>query len=208
MATTVAWIMGTMAVIEQPTSHREELGLVVERANQEFAIAAVLVTIGAPVVAYLSGIASLMFYVHVVLGAFWFGLDFFFKFVLGPSLDAAPDEAAGAVNYQLIPKLAVVAEPLSIGVIGSGIGLAHVLGYWADPSIWLWGALGVGILMLVNGFGPLHFATTKMVVELSKDEPDGERLDALFGKAMQWGLLQTVFMLAIVVMMVGLRGLL
>ena len=196
-----------MAVIDQPTSHREELGLVVERADQQFAITAVLITIGAPVVAYLSGIASLMFYVHVALGAFWFGLDFFFKFVLGPSLDAAPDEAAGAVNYQLIPKLAVVAEPLSIGVIGSGIGLAHMLGYWLNPSIWLWGALGIGVLMLVNGFGPLHFATTKMVVELDKDEPDSDRLNALFGMALQWGLLQTVFMIAIIVMMVGLRGL-
>ena len=196
-----------MASIDQPTSHREELGVVVELADQQFAVVSVLVTIGAPILAYLSGIASLMFYVHVALGAFWFGLDFFFKFVLGPSLDAAPDEAAGAVNHRLIPKIVVVAEPLSIGVIGSGIGLAFMLGYWATPSIWLWGALGIGVLMLVNGFGPLHLVTTRMVMELDKNEPDGERLDALFGKAMQWGLLQTVFMIAIIVMMVGLRGL-
>jgi len=195
-----------MAVSNQPTSHREELGLVIERADQQFASTVVLITIGAPVVAYLSGIASLMFYVHVALGAFWFGLDFFFKFVLGPSLDAASDEAAGAVNSHLIPKLAVVAEPLSIGVVGSGIGLAHMLGYWADPSVWLWGAVVISVLMLVNGFGPLHLATTKMVVELDRDEPDSDRLDALFGKALQWGLLQTVFMIAIIVMMVGLRG--
>jgi len=195
-----------MAVIDQPTSHREELGVVVERAGQQFAFVAVLITLGAPVVAFASGIVSLMFYVHVALGAFWFGLDFFFKFVLGPSLDAAPDEAAGAVNYHLVPKLAVVAEPLSVGVIGSGIGLAYMLGHWADPSIWLWGALGIGILMLVNGFGPLHLATTKMVVELDKPDPDSDRLDALFGTALQWGLLQTVFMIAIIVMMVGLRG--
>ena len=196
-----------MASIDQPTMHREELGLIVELADQQFAVVAVLVTIGAPVIAYLSGIASLMFYVHVALGAFWFGLDFFFKFILGPSLNAAPDEAAGAVNHRLIPKIVAVAEPLSIGVIGSGIGLAFMLGYWVNPSIWLWGALGIGVLMLVNGFGPLHLVTTRMVVELNKDEPDGERLDALFGKAMQWGLLQTVFMIAIIVMMVGLRGL-
>ena len=99
-----------MASIDQPTSHREELGVVVELADQQFAVVSVLVTIGAPILAYLSGIASLMFYVHVALGAFWFGLDFFFKFVLGPSLDAAPDEAAGAVNRRLIPKIVVVAE--------------------------------------------------------------------------------------------------
>lgn len=197
-----------MVSIDQPASHREELGVVVDLADQQFAIVAVLVTIGAPVVAYLSGITSLVFYVHVALGAFWFGLDFFFKFVLGPALDAAPEDAAGAVNHQLIPKIVAVAEPLSVGVIGSGIGLAYMLGYWTDPSVWLWGALVIGVLMLLNGFGPLHLVTTRMVVELDKGEPDGERLDTLFGKAMQWGLLQTVFMLAIIGMMVGLRGLL
>jgi hypothetical protein len=197
-----------MATIDQPTTHRDELGLLVELADERFTLVVVLVTIGAPIAAYLSGIESLLFYVHVALGAFWFGLDFFFKFVLGPALDAAPDEATGAVNHQLIPKMVVVAEPLSVGVIGSGIGLASLLGYWASPSVWLWGALAVGVLMLIIGFGPLHVVTTQMVVELAKDDPDGERLDALFGKAMQWGLLQTVFMLAIIVMMVGLRGLL
>jgi hypothetical protein len=82
-----------------------------------------------------------------------------------------------------------------------------MLGYWAAPSIWLWGALVIGALMLVNGFGPLHYATTKMVVELDKDDPDSERLDTLFDTALRWGLLQTVFMIAIIVMMTGLRGL-
>ena len=195
-----------MATIEQPASHRQEVGLVVDLADQRFALVAVFVTLGTPIVAFLSGIPSVMFYVHVALGAFWFGLDFFFKFVLGPVLDDAPDQAAGAVNQHLVPKMVVVAEPLSVGVVGSGIGLAALLGYWTNPTVWLWGALGIGILMLVVGFGPLHFTTTEMAVELSKDEPDGDRVEALFGKALRWGLLQTIFMLTIIVTMVGMRG--
>lgn len=197
-----------VSTYNNPTSHGEKIGLVVELADRQFTVVSILITLGMPVLAYLSGNTALMFYTHVALGAFWFGLDFFFKFVLGPSLDAAPDEAAGAVNQQLIPKMVAVAEPLSLGVIGSGIGLAAMLGYWTTPSIWLWGALGIGILMLINGFGPLHLVTTKMVVELNQDAPDGDRLDELFGKAMQWGLLQTIFMLAIILMMLGLRGVL
>lgn len=197
-----------MATVESPRSHREELGLIVDLSDRRFTEVAVFITLGAPIIGYLSGVNSLMFYIHVALGAFWFGLDFFFKFVVGPSIDAAPDEAAGAVNHQLVPKMIAVAEPLSVGVIGSGIALAEMLGYWANPSIWLWAALGLGVLMLINGFGPLHLVTTKMAVELDKNNPDGERLDTLFGKAMQWGLLQTIFMLAIIVTMVGLRGLL
>jgi hypothetical protein len=69
------------------------------------------------------------------------------------------------------------------------------------------GPLRIGVLMLVNGFGPLHVVTTKMAVEPNKDSSDGEQIDALFTKAQQWGLLQTTFVLAIIVMMVGLRGL-
>ncbi|MFB6174016.1 MAG: hypothetical protein ABEI39_05175 [Halobacteriales archaeon] len=195
-----------MATVDQPTSHREELGLVLDMADRGFAAAVAAVTLGVPLLVLLWGNTAAMFYVHVALGAFWFGLDFFFKFVLGPALDEAPEDAAGAVNRRLVPKLVVVAEPLSVGVIGSGIGLAWLLGYWADPSVWLWGALAVGGLMLLNGFGPLHVVTTRLTVELSSAEPDGERVEALFGKAMQWGLLQTVFMLAILLMMVGLRG--
>jgi hypothetical protein len=197
-----------MATTNVPTSHRQELELLIQLADRQFTIAAVFVTLGIPILVYFSGITSLMFYTHVALGAFWFGLDFFFEFALGPSLDAAPEDAASAVNHQLIPKMVAVAEPLSVGVIGSGIGLASMFGYWSSPSIWLWGSLGVGVLMLINGFGPLHILTTKMVVELNKEGPDGERIDSLFGKVQRWGLLQTVFMLAIIVMMVGLRGLL
>lgn len=142
---------------------------------------------------------------HVALGAFWFGLDFFFKFVLGPSLDAVPDDAASLVNQQLVPRIAVVAKPLSLGVIGSGIDLADMMGYWNSPSIWLWSALGIGILMLIIGFGPLHYLTTKMSVELSMSEPDGKQINDLFGKTMKWGLVQTVLMLAIIATMVGIR---
>ena len=197
-----------MATVERPASHRGELGLLVDMADRQYATAALLITIGAPIVAYLSGSTTLLFYVHVALGAFWFGLDFFFKFVLGPALDASPDQAVGAVNANLVPKIVVVAEPLSVGVVGSGIGLAWRLGYFAEPTPWLYGALGIAALMLLNGFGPLHRATSKLVVELSLEEPDPGRLEAHFGTALRWGLLQSGFMLAILAMMVGLRGIL
>lgn len=194
-----------MATVDKPSTHREELGVLINIAGSRFATAAAVLFLGAPLVAYLSGDPRALFYVHVGLGAFWFGLDFFFKFVLGPSLDEVPDEAAGMINQQLVPKMAVVAEPLSLGVIGSGIGLAGMMGYWDSPSIWLWGALGIGITMLVIGFGPLHYLTTKMSVELSLPDPDSERIDDLFGKTMKWGLIQTVLMLAIIAMMTGIR---
>lgn len=194
-----------MATVDRPTNHREEFSLVIDAAGKRFAGLAAVLFLGTPVVAYLSGDARVMFYVHVALGAFWFGLDFFFKFVLGPSLEEVPEDVSGAVNKYLVPKMALVAEPLSVGVIGSGIGLAEMMGYWESPSLWLWAALGAGIAMLLIGFGPLHILTTKMGVELSMPEPDSNRIDDLFGKTMKWGLVQTILMLAIIAMMTGIR---
>ena len=195
-----------MATIERPATHRDEVSVLLDLANRQYALAVAAVILLPPVGAYFWGDPTVLFYVHVALGAFWFGFDFFFKFVLGPSLDATSDEAAAAVNSVLVPKMVVVAEPLSLAVVGSGIGLAHLMGYWANPTIWLWGALGIGSLLLLVGFGPLHLLTTRMAVELNRSEPDAERIEDLFGKALQWGLLQTVFMLAIIVMMTGMRG--
>ncbi|WP_336037284.1 hypothetical protein [Halobacterium yunchengense] len=177
----------------------------IDAASKRFAALAAVVFLGVPLATYLAGDPRGLFYVHVALGAFWFGLDFFFKFVLGPSLDAAPDDAAAAVNAHLVPKMVLVAEPLSVGVIGSGIGLAQLMGYWASPSVWLWAALGIGVLLLLVGFGPIHVLTTKLAVELSMPDPDGERIEALFGKTTQWGLVQTVLMLAVILTMTGIR---
>jgi len=195
-----------MSTVDDPSTHREELSLVVDIADRRYTLVAVLITLGTPVAAYLSGSLSALFYVHVALGAFWFGLDFFFKFVLGPAMASSPDEAAGAINGNLIPRLAVVAEPLSLGVVGSGIALAHRFGYLADPGLWVWSAVAISALMLLNGFGPLHFTTTRLTAELNAAEPDPERIDALTGRVQQFGLLQTVFMLGVLLTMVGMRG--
>ena len=194
-----------MSTTDRPATHREQLGATIDSASPRFAAAAAGITLGAPVVAFLSGDVRALFYVHVALGAFWFGFDLFFKFVLGPALGRAGPEASGEVNRFLVPKMVTVAEPLSVGVVGSGIGLAYLLGYWADPTGWLWGALGVSLLMLAIGFGPLHVITTRMSVEFSMPDPDGALLEDLFGGAMRWGLVQTVLMLVVVGMMTGLR---
>lgn len=195
-----------MATVDRPATHRQELGLIIELAGSRYAIAVILITVGVPLAVYLWGNLVALFYVHVALGAFWFGLDFFFKFVLGPGLEAAPDDAAGTVNLHLVPRIFIVAEPLAIGVLGSGLGLAHRWGLLADPSVWVWGAIIVGGLLLVVGFGPLHVIIARMVAEMSVESPDEDRIEALFGKSMHWGLLQTVFMLLIIVMMTGLRN--
>lgn len=195
-----------MATIDRPTTHREELGLLLDLADRQFALAVGAITLAVPLVAYLVGDVTILFYVHVTLGAFWFGMDFFFKFVLGPALDLSPDDAADAVNEVLLPRSVVVAHSASFGVVGSGIGLAHLMGYLANPGLWIWTALGLAAALILVGIGPLHRISTGMVVELASPSPDRQRLDSLLDRLLRWGLLQTIFMLAIIVAMTGLRG--
>lgn len=195
-----------MATVDRPSTTREELNLIVTLADRQFTAAVAVITLVTPIAAYFYGDVTYLFYVHVALGAFWFGMDFFFKFIVGPSLDAAPFAAASQVNRVLVPRSVVVAHLTSFGVIGSGIGLAHLLGYLAEPGVWVWTALAIATGLLIVGIGPLHQTSSKMVVELDSETPDEDRLDALLERLLKWGLLQTLFMLAIIVAMTGMRG--
>jgi membrane protease YdiL (CAAX protease family) len=197
-----------MATVDDPRTHSERLWFVLEAAGIRYATIAVGVILGLPLVAFLSGDPTALFYVHVGSGAFRFGLDFFFRYVMASALEAAGSETAGSVVPHLTPKIMVIGESLTLGTIGSGIGLASLLGYWATPSIYLWGALVLAGVMIAIAFGPLHSLQTAMLVELASAEPDGSRVSKLDGRTLDWLLGTTGLMLVIIWMMTGLRGLL
>jgi len=197
-----------MATVDGPRSHGERLWFVIESAGTRYATIAVGLILGLPLVAFLSGDPTALFYVHIGLGAFWFGLDFFFRYVMAPALEKAGPETAASVIPHLTPKIMVVGESLTLGTIGSGIGLAYLFGYWANPSVYLWGALVLAGVMIAIAFGPLHSLQTAMLVELASAEPDGSRVSKLNGQALRWLLGMTGLMVIIVAMMTGLRGLL
>jgi hypothetical protein len=197
-----------MATVDIPRSHGERLWFVIEAAGTRYTTIAVGLILGLPLVAFLSGDPTVLFYIHVGLGAFWFGLDFFFRYVMAPALEKAGPEIAASVIPYLTPKIMVVGESLTLGTIGSGIGLAYLFGYWANPSVYLWGALVLAGVMIAIAFGPLHSLQTAMLVELASAEPDGSRVSKLNGQALRWLLGMTGLMVIIVAMMTGLRGLL
>jgi hypothetical protein len=182
-----------------PTINKIEF--VIESVSTRYAFVAAVLILGLPIVAFL-------FYVHIGLGAFWFGLDYFFRYVMAPALEKAGSETATSVIPHLTPTIVVVGESLTVGTIGSGIGLSYRLGYWTTPSIYLWGALCVAAVMILIVFGPLHSLQTEMLVELSSSEPDKQRVVRLNNKALRWLMGMTGLMLIIIAMMTGLRGLL
>ena len=189
----------------RPANRRERYQLMADAASHPFAIGAVTVPLGLPILGYLSSDVRIMFAVHLFLGAFWFGTGVLGAVVLGPVMGSLSEEANVEFAEGFVPKMNLLMEPVSVGVIGSGIGLASMMGLWASPTPSLWAALGLAIALLVLGFGPLHTFTAGMFDEIAADEPDHERLASLNKKYGMLSLVELVLMIAIVATMAGLR---
>lgn len=182
-----------------------EYRYVVDKAGQRFASIVVILVIGLPLVTYISGIEQALFYVHITLAAVWVGTDIFFRYSLAPAVGASGPETAMSLIPNLTPRLMIVGESLTLGVIGSGIGLAHLLGYLVTPSVWIWMALGIAVLMLFFAFVPLHHYQIEMLLELDSSDPNGERVGELNATAMQWLMGMTVLLFVMLFMMTGIR---
>jgi hypothetical protein len=176
-----------------------------DAASRPFAAGAVVVPLLLPVLGYLSGDVRVMFTVHLFLGAFWFGTAVLGAVVLGPVMGSLSEGANVEFAEGFVPKMNLLMEPVSVGAIGSGIGLASMMGLWASPTPSLWAALALAIALLILGFGPLHKFTAGMFDEVAADETDHERLDSLNKKYGMLSLVELVLMIAIVATMSGLR---
>lgn len=197
-----------MAAEREGASLSEQYRFIVGSAGTRFAAVVAGLVLGLPVFAYLSGRVAAVFYVHVGLAALWFGMDFFLRYVLAPAVDAAGPETATTLTPILTPRALVVGESLTLGTVGSGIGLAHRLGYLADPEAWVWGALGIAAVMVFIAFVPLRRRQAEILLELDSPDPDRERVEDLGETTDRLLAVMTVLFLLVLVMMVGMRGLL
>lgn len=195
----------SLSEAHRPATRRERYRLMADAATRPFAAGAVAVPLIFPVLGYLSGDIRIMFTVHLFLGAFWFGTAVLGAVVLGPVMGDLSEEANAEFAEGFVPKMNLLMEPVSVGVIGSGIGLASMMGLWATPTPSLWAALALAIALLVLGFGPLHKFTAGMFDEIAAEETDHERLAALNKRYGMLSLVELVLMIAIVATMSGLR---
>ncbi len=195
----------SLANVQRPANRRERYRFMADAATRPFAIGAILVPLLLPVVGYLSGDIRIMFTVHLFLGAFWFGTAVLGAVVLGPVMGSLSEEANVEFAEGFVPKMNLLMEPVSVGVVGSGIGLASMMGLWASPTPSLWAALGLAIALLVLGFGPLHKFTAGMFDEIAADDTDHERLASLNKKYGMLSMVELLLMIAIVATMSGLR---
>jgi hypothetical protein len=195
----------SLADAHRPSTRRERYRLMADAASRPFAVGAVAVPLLLPVLGYLSGDVRAMFTVHLFLGAFWFGTAVLGAVVLGPVMGSLSEEANVEFASGFVPKMNLLMEPVSLGVVGSGIGLAAMMGLLASPTPSLWAALVLAVALLVLGFGPLHAFTSGMFDEIAADDTDHERLAELNKKYGMLSLVELALMIAILGTMSGIR---
>lgn len=189
----------------RPESRRDRYRLMVAAASRPFAVAAVTIPLLLPILGYVSNNVQVLFTIHLFLGAFWFGTGVLGAVVIGPVMGSLSQEANAEFAQGFVPKMNLLMEPVSLGVIGSGIGLAGMMGLWDAPTPALWAALALAIALLILGFGPLHQLTAGMFDEIAAPNTDHDRLATLNKQYGILSLVELVLMIAIVASMSGLR---
>lgn len=174
-------------------------------ADPRFAAGAIALPLLLPAAAYLTGDHRVLFTVHLILGAFWFGTALLGALVLGPVMGSLSETANEEFAGRFVPKMTLLMEPVSIGVVASGIGLAELMGMWNAPSTTLWLATALAAALLVLGFGPMHRFTVAMFEEILAPDTDHDRLATLNARYGMLSLVELILIVAVVATMSGLR---
>jgi hypothetical protein len=147
----------------------------------------------------------LLHFVHVIASALWTGIDIFVGFVIGPLLRRLDPAVRRSVMLRLTPKTIFIMPTLAIVSPTAGWFLAAQSGYLElnFPEMWwLIAALCITAAMAVQGLLLILPANFRTFRELSKDQPDGEKV-AKITKSFFYNIAaQGVFQITIILIMV------
>ena len=121
-------------------------------------------------------------FIHVMSGLLWTGIDLFMGFVLGPILRRISFEARRAVVVALLPRMLVLMPVLSIITGTSGYFMAKQMGFLQvgyPEIIWVYGALGILLVLTIQGLGILLPTNLIIYFEIQKPRIDDEKIDRL-----------------------------
>lgn len=178
-----------------------------QAANPAFAVGSVVVPLSFVAASVLLSSTRLLFYTHVAAGAVWFGFALLFPAVIGPTLGGLDRETAADVTTALTPKVVFFVLGFSVTTVVSGtilLGSAFGLDYgfsgrWPTLSLTLgWGLFVFGLLVPNR----IHL---RAYYESRSPDPDASRLESIEKRNLVVGLFEAVAMLAIIVLMTGLR---
>ena len=139
-----------------------------------------ILTLAVPLVAlgvamYLGNLLALN-YIHVLMGGTWTGIDLFMGLVMSRVMKGLEPQARTQVIKKLVPVMLFLMPALATAAITSGITVAGKLGLFSSPSLALYAAIGIVIVLTVQGFGILMPTEARIFLELRKKEPDRSKI--------------------------------
>ena len=144
-------------------------------------------------------------FVHIMASALWTGIDLFIGFVIGPILRSLELPTRRAVMLKLTPKTIFIMSMLAIVSPMAGWFLAVQSGYLEldFPELWwLIAALCITTAMAIQGIFLILVANFRVFRELSKDQPDGDKVNRLTRRFFYNVAAQGVLQISIIVIMV------
>ena len=177
-----------------------DLGPGINATHGIWSALAILATIG--VIA--SDIPWALNFLHVMAGVLWTGIDLFMGFVIGPIMRSLPVPARRAMILRLMPRMLFLLPTLAIITGTAGYFHARQMGfldvdypaYW-----WVFAALAIVALLIVQGFGVLMPANLMVYFEMRKPQPDGARIARLMRRYIYAVAFQGLLQVAIIVVM-------
>jgi hypothetical protein len=169
--------------------------------NLFWVIGAILATF----VVVIIGNEWILRFVHVLASAVWTGVDLFVGFVIGPILRRLEPETRRSVMLKLTPKTIFLMPMLAIVSPTAGWFLAVQSGYLelSFPEIWwLIVALCITAAMAVQGLFLILTANFRVFRELSKDQPDYDKVAGMTKRFFYNIAAQGVFQITIILIMV------
>jgi hypothetical protein len=176
----------------------------IDWSNLYWVAGALVATIG--VIA--SGNLWALNFLHVAAGLLWTGIDLFMGFVIGPALRRTPFEVRRAVMTQLTPRTMFLLPTISVITGTTGWYLARDLGYLATPYPaywWVVASLVVITVLTIQGLGILLPTQIRVYLELSKHEPDRERIARMSASYFYIIAIQGLMQVAIIAIMARFR---
>ena len=114
---------------------------------------------------------------HVVGGALWTAIDLFVGLIVGPILGRLSIPARAEFSARFMPKMVLLMPTLVLMTLAAGFQLALKVGNLSPASpnhAWLIASYCVVGVMAVIALGVLEPANIAVLVEMRKQQPDGQ----------------------------------
>ena len=143
----------------------------------------------------------LLQYTHVITGGTWTGFDLFMGVIMSMVFRSLEPPARVEVAKRLTPLNFFVMPSLAAVAITAGVYLAQDLGTFNLSSPWIIAAGVVVVILTVQGFGVFLPNSLRIFIEVSKPNPDTQKIIKLNMRNIRLAGSQAAFQLAIIFIM-------